>query len=79
VLSATLQRRCVAAVRYLVLVFVVLILSSLFSALFFLIRDQGGSKRTLKALTWRIGLSVGLFLLLLAGYYLGLIKPHGVG
>lgn len=65
--------------RYLVLVFVVLILSSLFSALFFLIRDQGGSKRTLKALTWRIGLSVGLFLLLLAGYYLGLIKPHGVG
>jgi FtsH-binding integral membrane protein len=66
-------------VRYVVLAFVVLILASLFSGLFFLIRDQGRSKRTVKALTWRVGLSLGLFLLLLAGYYFGLIKPHGVG
>lgn len=68
-----------AAVRYVVLAFVALILASLFSSLFFLIRDQGRSKRTVKALTWRVGLSLGLFLLLLAGYYFGLIKPHGVG
>jgi hypothetical protein len=66
-------------VRYVVLAFVALILASLFSGLFFLIRDQGRSKRTVKALTWRVGLSLGLFLLLLAGYYFGLIKPHGVG
>lgn len=65
--------------RYVVLAFVALILASLFSGLFFLIRDQGRSKRTVKALTWRVGLSLGLFLLLLAGYYFGLIKPHGVG
>ena len=65
--------------RYVVLAFVVLILASLFSGLFFLIRDQGKSKRTVKALTWRVGLSLALFLLLLAGYYFGLIKPHGVG
>lgn len=65
--------------RYVVLAFVALILASLFSSLFFLIRDQGRSKRTVKALTWRVGLSLGLFLLLLAGYYFGLIKPHGVG
>jgi hypothetical protein len=66
-------------VRYVVLAFVVLILASLFSGLFFLIRDQGKSKRTVKALTWRVGFSLALFLLLLAGYYFGLIKPHGVG
>lgn len=65
--------------RYVVLAFVVLILASLFSGLFFLIRDQGRTKRTVKALTWRVGLSLALFLLLLAGYYFGLIKPHGVG
>jgi hypothetical protein len=66
-------------VRYVVLAFLALILASLFSGLFFLIRDQGRSKRTVKALTWRVGLSLALFLLLLAGYYFGLIKPHGVG
>ena len=65
--------------RYVVLVFIILILASLFSGLFFLIRDQGKSKRTVKALTWRVGLSLALFLLLLAGYYFGLIKPHGIG
>lgn len=65
--------------RYVVLAFVVLILASLFSGLFFMIRDQGRSKRTVKALTWRVALSLALFLLLLAGYYFGLIKPHGVG
>jgi hypothetical protein len=27
----------------------------------------------------RVALSLALFLLLLAGYYFGLIKPHGVG
>ncbi len=65
--------------RYVVLAFVVLILASLFSGLFFLIRDQGRSKRTVKALTWRVALSLTLFLLLLAGYYFGLITPHGIG
>ena len=50
-----------------------------FSGLFFLVRDQGRSTRTVKALTWRIGLSVALFLLLLVGYYFGLVTPHGIG
>lgn len=65
--------------RYVVVVFVVVILGALFSGLFFLVRDQGRSTRAVKALTWRIGLSLALFLLLLAGYYLGLIQPRGGG
>jgi hypothetical protein len=31
-----------------------------------------------KALTFRIGLSIGLFILLLLGYAAGLLQPHGL-
>ena len=53
--------------------FVVLIIASLGSALFFLVTNQGSSRRMVKALALRVGLSVTLFLLLMAGYYFGLI------
>ena len=59
--------------RIVVILFIILILASLGSALFFLIRDRGQSKRTVRALALRVGLSVTLFLLLMAGYYFGLI------
>ena len=54
-----------------------LIAGSLASALVFMYRDQGRSDRAVKALTLRVGLSIGLFLLLMAGYYFGLIPPQG--
>lgn len=50
-----------------------IIVASLFSALYFLAKDKDGGIRTVKALTLRIGLSISLFLLLLLGYYFGLI------
>lgn len=56
----------------------VLIVGSLGSALWFLIRDKGNSERTVKALTVRICLSIGLFMLLMAGYYFGLIPKTGL-
>ncbi len=59
--------------KFIVVIFVLLILASLGSALFFLITDRGQSKRTVKALAVRVGLSVTLFLLLMASYYFGLI------
>jgi len=49
------------------------IIGSLFSALYFLAKDKDGGTRTAKALTVRIGLSITLFILLLLGYYFGLI------
>jgi hypothetical protein len=49
------------------------ILGSLFSALFYLVKDKGQGNRTVKALTLRISLSIGLFILLLIGYQLKLI------
>jgi hypothetical protein len=59
--------------RIVVILFIILILASLGSALFFLIKDRGASKRTARALAMRVGLSLTLFLLLMAGYYFGLI------
>ena len=41
---------------------------------------RGGSEQTLlRALTLRVGLSVLFFLLLLLGWYLGILEPHGLG
>ena len=54
------------------------IIASLASGLVYLVRDSGDSRRTLRALTWRIGLSVGLFLFLMILIFTGVITPHGV-
>jgi len=64
--------------RVVVIVMLVLIVGSLGSALWFLIRDKGTTERTVKALTVRISLSIGLFLLLMAGYYFGVIPKTGL-
>jgi hypothetical protein len=56
----------------------VLILISLFSGLFFMMKDKGNGTRTVKALSFRVGLSVALFLLILLGFATGLIEPHGI-
>jgi hypothetical protein len=50
-----------------------LIVASLFSALFYLVKDKGTGERTAKALTIRITLSLTLFLLLMLGYFTGVI------
>jgi hypothetical protein len=55
------------------ILFLVFIVGSLFSALYFLIRDKGQGERAVKALTVRITLSVILFALLMLGIYTGVI------
>lgn len=59
--------------RYVVIAVLVLIVASLGSALFYMVTDHGGSKRMVKALAVRVGLSVGLFLFLMASHYFGWI------
>jgi uncharacterized membrane protein len=56
----------------------VLIIGSLASALFFLMRDKGRSNRTVQALATRVGLSITLFLLVLLSYKMGWIQPKGL-
>ena len=64
--------------RIFVYLFVFLILASLGSALYFLIKDKGQSDRTIKALTVRITLSVILFAMLMLGFYYGIIPQRGL-
>ena len=62
--------------RYVVIVFLILIVGSLGSAMYYLVRDKGQSDRTVKALTVRVILSVVLFAMLMIGYHLGLIPAR---
>jgi hypothetical protein len=40
---------------------------------------KGRSDSPLRALTIRVGLSVAFFLLLMLGWWAGVLKPHGLG
>ncbi len=62
--------------RLIVIAVLVTIVAFLGSALVQLSRREGDSQKMLRALTWRVGLSVGLFLVLLLLWRLGLIRPH---
>ena len=63
--------------RLLILVCFLAIVLSLGSALVHLVRDRGESKKLARALTIRVGLSVLLFLFLIAAWLLGWIQPRG--
>ena len=68
-------------VKMIIILFLLVIMYSLGSALYYLTheRNDADANRMIKALTWRIGLSLLLFLLLFGAYALGWIKPHGIG
>jgi Protein of unknown function (DUF2909) len=59
--------------------FFVAILASLGVALVALLRRERSEQTLLRALTLRVGLSVLFFVLLLLGWYLGILEPHGLG
>ncbi len=65
-------------IKIIVIVMLLVIIGSLASAMFFLYKDRGQGTRTARALTWRISLSITLFVLLLVGFKLGLIPPLGL-
>lgn len=64
--------------KYLLLLFFIFIAYSLGSALYYMMKDGGGSKRMVKALTMRIGLSIILFMFIGFSFWMGWIKPTGV-
>jgi hypothetical protein len=66
-------------IKLLIVACLIGIVISLGSALFHRVHDRGDSRRTVKALTIRIALSVALFILLWIAWANGLIQPHGVG
>jgi hypothetical protein len=61
--------------RYVVIAMLIAVVVSLGSALWYMLRPSGKDpKRMVKALAVRVGLSVALFVMLMASYYFGLIQ-----
>ena len=51
---------------------------ALFRALTSMMRGDSAGGKTVKALAWRVGLSVTVFLFLLLSMYMGWVTPHDV-
>ena len=66
-------------IKIFIVVFLIAILAALGAGLVFLVRDTGDTRRTVKALTWRISLSLLLIALLAIGYLTGIVQPHNIG
>ena len=63
-------------IKIIVIIIMIIILFSLGSSMFFLLRDSGKTNNVVKALTWRIGLSLTLFIIILLAFSFGWLKPH---
>ena len=62
-----------------IVAFLGLILYNLGAGLYYMMVDKGTTNRTVRALSWRIGLSVGLIALVALGIFTGVIRPHDIG
>ena len=65
--------------RLIIILFLIVIVYNLGAGLYYMMTDKGKTDRTVRALTWRIGLSVFLILLIIVGILTGVIQPHGLG
>jgi cytochrome bd-type quinol oxidase subunit 2 len=72
----------IEGMKYLVALAFLAILASLGSALFFMMKDGAGGKaktsNMARALAFRVGLSVVLFICILVAWKLGYIQPTGI-
>ena len=65
--------------KLIIVAFLVVILYNLGAGLYYMMVDKGTTNRTVKALTRRIALSVGLILLVMFAIWMGWITPHDIG
>lgn len=61
-----------------IFIFMAFIVYNLFRGLYFLVSRKEGGKGTARALSWRIGLSMALFTLLMALKLFGIVEPHAL-
>ena len=64
--------------QILVVIAFLMIFASLASAMFFLVRDRGSTRNVVRALTFRVGFSIALFLLILFAHWMGWIQSTGL-
>jgi hypothetical protein len=62
--------------QFVIILLLIAIITSLGQALSAMASGPGQSARMARALTMRISLSLGLFVLLFVGYHFGWIAPH---
>jgi hypothetical protein len=65
-------------VRIVIILAFLAIIASLGSALFFMMRDKGRTRNTVRALAFRVGFSIALFAFILVAHQLGWIESRGV-
>lgn len=66
--------------KILIVLFLLAIVTALFSGVFFLVKDPATSnnRRTMRALTWRVILQAALVVFLIVAFSRGWIRPHGL-
>lgn len=62
--------------KAIILILLLAIIISMATALFSMLKSDPDSTRTVKALTVRVGLSIGLLIFIIIGYAAGLITPN---
>jgi len=62
-----------------IIVFLLAIIWLLISAFYYLIKEKGEGQRTVWRLTWRVGLSMLLFIMLYVSFLMGWLKPGTPG
>ncbi len=65
--------------KFLIIIALLVIVYSLGSSFYFLIRDKGAGSRTVRRLSWRVGLSVFLLILIFGAMAAGWLKPGSSG
>ena len=64
--------------KWLIPIVLLMIVFSLGSALYYMMKDRGNSSRMVHSLMLRIGLSVALFIGILLAHYFGLLEATGI-
>lgn len=69
------------SIKLIFLIVFLFVIASLASALYHMVKnkDQEQSAKTAKSLTYRIALSLVLFIMLYIAFASGMIKPEGIG
>lgn len=64
--------------KWIIPIVLLMIVASLGSALYYMMKGRGSSSRMVRSLMLRIGLSIALFLGILLAHYFGLIEATGI-
>jgi len=64
--------------KWIIPIVLLMIVFSLGSALYYMMKDRGNSSRMVRSLMLRIGLSIALFAGILLAHYFGLIEATGI-